>query len=999
MAPPKEQNNLRGFCIHNSRGLVLTPTGGYSTNCLQSGSDCIYPSPEQDAQNRSESSPSQALCILDVSADPTISLNWSLNDYVGGSFDDLPEASKRLLRHFSQVAVQGQRPIAREVESSLIHRGFENSGYMHMCLMLAACQWAWVTGSMDGVSIPFLYHKAATYQFVREQLQNVETAQSGGAMLAISALALTEGAIGELGASIGNGLRTGKSGRLMDVPHYQPTFMALLFASIWDITALPPREAPKYGWWEETDTQAARLWQNHTKDLNLNYELSRSFDPGQYIPRILNGDPRSSRTSFVATFFYLFSEMGHRQLDVVLIDWILEQLIDDVNSGQENLTESTWSQPLWLWCVMFGAAIARMGKAATLLEERQLQKWRNLYSEKIMVVSHALGITSWASARGLLKDMIGAIDEDVDLCLQEIWDDAVDLSEPDKVTQIMIIIFNRVSDHCDFSFNQSLVSNSGMFSFSQTEPSADLLSSSAWATTAEGPQNFPDFPDTGSSHSGEAEDFMFTSGQTTPRGTRVMEPCQATEATWDTSRSAQMASTGGQAMSRANSSRSSGSSLSQSSHLSNMDARGNTSAFRNGSQAPPSMVGMDSCLLLDSDASAVPSQVYWPSYTVDMGLSGDGSSFNLSDVSPLHVVPAQMQLGPDVSLPDNSSPGSWECFSSSISRTSSPATIDEAWLSAPLSPHSSPEIQCQSPRYVGNEHFDTFEFASHDVNLNSADRKPTAIPDELSIKALPQLEEALTLPPSFTSRRHGNEGESARDHALYKNAVPQADGLFHCPWEGQPSCNHKPEKLKCNYDKFVDSHLKPYRCKAESCEGARFSSTACLLRHEREAHGLHGHGDKPFLCMYEGCERAVPGNGFPRQWNLRDHMKRVHNDHGSAGGSPPAATQQPKGRKRKTDVPEAQATPSRKTSVKSVQPADSQQTSAKPLLEQWLDHRKAVEDILRSLDKPEDVRNIQQISEVQRRLNAMAKMTSDLSALPKTDILPAPGRRSFASTG
>jgi hypothetical protein len=63
---------------------------------------------------------------------------------------------------------------------------------MHVCLMLAACQWAWVTGSMDGVSIPFLSHKAATYQFARAQLQNAETAQSGDTMLAISALALAE---------------------------------------------------------------------------------------------------------------------------------------------------------------------------------------------------------------------------------------------------------------------------------------------------------------------------------------------------------------------------------------------------------------------------------------------------------------------------------------------------------------------------------------------------------------------------------------------------------------------------------------------------------------------------------------------------------------------------------------------------------------------------------------------------------------------------------------
>jgi hypothetical protein len=39
---------------------------------------------------------------------------------------------------------------------------------------------------------------------------------------------------------------------------------------------------------------------------------------------------------------------------------------------------------------------------------------------------------------------------------------------------------------------------------------------------------------------------------------------------------------------------------------------------------------------------------------------------------------------------------------------------------------------------------------------------------------------------------------------------------------------------------------------------------------------MHGHGDKPFLCTHDGCERGIPGNGFPRHWNLRDHEKRVH---------------------------------------------------------------------------------------------------------------------------
>jgi hypothetical protein len=49
------------------------------------------------------------------------------------------------------------------------------------------------------------------------------------------------------------------------------------------------------------------------------------------------------------------------------------------------------------------------------------------------------------------------------------------------------------------------------------------------------------------------------------------------------------------------------------------------------------------------------------------------------------------------------------------------------------------------------------------------------------------------------SRTRANGGASARDHPLYHNVFPHADGLYHCPWEGE-SCGHRPEKLKCNYE-------------------------------------------------------------------------------------------------------------------------------------------------------------------------------------------------------
>ncbi|KAM0555884.1 hypothetical protein ACHAPJ_006286 [Fusarium lateritium] len=71
-------------------------------------------------------------------------------------------------------------------------------------------------------------------------------------------------------------------------------------------------------------------------------------------------------------------------------------------------------------------------------------------------------------------------------------------------------------------------------------------------------------------------------------------------------------------------------------------------------------------------------------------------------------------------------------------------------------------------------------------------------------------------------------------------------------------------------------------------------STMMLLSpNKREAHRLQGHGITLFLSPLEGCERAVPGNGFLRHLSVLDHMKRVHNYHGSSSGSPATGSSQP----------------------------------------------------------------------------------------------------------
>lgn len=235
-----------------------------------------------------------------------------------------------------------------------------------------------------------------------------------------------------------------------------------------------------------------------------------------------------------------------------------------------------------------------------------------------------------------------------------------------------------------------MANTSGLFSLPETDSSLEFLPSPVWGST-EGSQHFADFADSVSAHSEEAEEYIFRSGQTTPKGSR--RDFRSMDHPWMTARNIHPSS---QAMSRANSGRSIASSLSQNSQMSShMISRGNdVPAFRNGSQGAASMVGMNPALVLDADMQSLPSQMPW-SYELDMNLGAENSMV-MGSANPLqHVSPAQMQLGPDSLVRDNSSPGSLDHFSSTISRTPSPGT-DDAWLSA--SPHMSPDMNCQSPQ-------------------------------------------------------------------------------------------------------------------------------------------------------------------------------------------------------------------------------------------------------------------------------------------------------------
>ncbi|RDW89845.1 putative C2H2 transcription factor [Aspergillus mulundensis] len=104
-----------------------------------------------------------------------------------------------------------------------------------------------------------------------------------------------------------------------------------------------------------------------------------------------------------------------------------------------------------------------------------------------------------------------------------------------------------------------------------------------------------------------------------------------------------------------------------------------------------------------------------------------------------------------------------------------------------------------------------------------------------------------------------------------KNAVGQ---IFcdHAECQPSPPTFRRP----CEWNKHMDKHDRPYKCMEPGCDKIQgFTYSGGLLRHQREVHKKNVNAKKPLMCPYPDCNRST-GNGFTRQENLKEHLRRRH---------------------------------------------------------------------------------------------------------------------------
>jgi hypothetical protein len=155
----------------------------------------------------------------------------------------------------------------------------------------------------------------------------------------------------------------------------------------------------------------------------------------------------------------------------------------------------------------------------------------------------------------------------------------------------------------------------------------------------------------------------------------------------------------------------------------------------------------------------------------------------------------------------NDSLWTWDAIDQPESGGSTPFSTDIAWSPGATTKNSmsySPNRATNSPRYVAIHsigphlpHTYCFARASRKAMVQQNSR----VNGDHSANYQPGFYDSQH--QSDRSHSHGSvdNDNTPREHPLYQKATTGPDGLYHCPWEGKdPSCNHKPEKLKCNYE-------------------------------------------------------------------------------------------------------------------------------------------------------------------------------------------------------
>ncbi|KAI1212385.1 uncharacterized protein F4807DRAFT_457881 [Annulohypoxylon truncatum] len=416
------------------------------TYCLRHGGECGYPDGDAES-NTTEAECRSGSREPHESTEPYLHLvDATPKDPFLGTSYDVPHRSRSLFQLFTNTKVLYTTRVERDANSFIVHKALSHPGFLHAALLMTALHWAWSTGDVEHFRVPYLYHKLQAIRFVTDQLRHPEAAVHDGTIAAVSTLALVENSLGSVDA-VSSHLRGLAKIKELQGEDRRPKKMGLLQRMI----LMAARSVSSRPVWDILDisrtdfvhqSMIISLLRVALRPIYSLYILGDSHDSREPLSEILARKvphPRasdsnvlsplrsvdSSRSGFIACYFYLYVIMREGCVDSFILSWFIEQLLADVCRTEVPMQKGQYSPSLWFWSVMFGACATMAAKASDELEACQMKVMQDVYLDKIKLVSQMLRIKNWEAAKSILMLFAWEDDFDGEMELRAVWEQAV----------------------------------------------------------------------------------------------------------------------------------------------------------------------------------------------------------------------------------------------------------------------------------------------------------------------------------------------------------------------------------------------------------------------------------------------------------------------------------------------------------------------------------------------------------------------------------------------
>ncbi|KAJ3568334.1 hypothetical protein NPX13_g6455 [Xylaria arbuscula] len=422
------------------------------TFCLRHGGSCQYLT-ESNSSSTSTPTTQKPVPTNEEPLDPALvgSLapihihDISMDPFVGTQYE-MPYKSRPLFYLFASTRVLYRSRVERNQDSFLVHRALSHPGFLHAALLLTTLHWAWHTGDVEQFRVPYLYHKVQAIRFVNEQLQNPENAASDGTIAVVASLAVMENSLGSTEAVSSHLQGLARIKELQDEER-RPKKMGLLQRMI----AMAARSVSSRPVWDmlnisRTDdvhqSVIISLLRIALRPIYSMPTLSGTEDPEEPLAEVLarkTPHPRTSdihkiptqrtvdtsRSEFLACYFYLYMILRENDVDSFLVEWFIEQLLADVCRTEALMQKGQYSQSLWFWTVMFGACAAHATKTYSDAERSHMKMLKDVYLDKINLVSQILKVRNWEGAKSILRLFAWEDNFHGETEVQALWEEAV----------------------------------------------------------------------------------------------------------------------------------------------------------------------------------------------------------------------------------------------------------------------------------------------------------------------------------------------------------------------------------------------------------------------------------------------------------------------------------------------------------------------------------------------------------------------------------------------